>query len=327
MRTIFSGIKPTGHLTLGNYLGALGRFVELQHEATCVFSIVDLHAMTVDHSPERLRMLTRGAATIYLAAGLDPSVCVVVRQSAVGALHTELMYLLESTAYIGELQRMIQFKEKGRGRPRTRASLLTYPALMAADILLYGSTHVPVGDDQKQHVELTRDLAVRFNRLYGEVFVVPEMMDAAVAARVMDLQEPTKKMMKSTSDDSLGQIRLLDPPDVVRRKVQRAVTDSEGVVRVDRERKPGLTNLLEILAAATGSHSVEALAARYTSYGALKRDVADAVVAVLEPLQKSYADLAKDPAAVDAILAAGADRARELGAPYLAAAKEAIGVG
>ena len=327
MRTIFSGIKPTGHLTLGNYLGALGRFVDLQHEATCVFSIVDLHALTVDHSPERLRMLTREIATTYLAAGLDPSVCLVVRQSAVGALHTELMYLMESTAYIGELQRMIQYKEKGRGRPRTRASLLTYPALMAADILLYGTTHVPVGDDQKQHVELTRDLALRFNRQYGEVFVVPEMMDAAVAARVMDLQEPTKKMMKSTSDDSLGQVRLLDPADVVRRKVQRAVTDSEGVVRVDRERKPGLTNLLEILAAATGERSVEALAERYTSYGPLKRDVADAVIAVLEPLQKSYADLAKDPAGVDAILAAGAERARELGAPYVAAAKEAMGVG
>ncbi len=327
MRTIFSGIKPTGHLTLGNYLGALGRFVDLQHEALCVFSIVDLHAMTVEHSPERLRELTREAATIYLAAGLDPDVCVVVRQSAVGALHAELTYLMECTAYVGELQRMIQYKEKGRGRPKTRASLLTYPALMAADILLYGTTHVPVGEDQKQHVELTRDLAVRFNRTYGEVFVLPEMMDADVAARVMDLQEPTHKMMKSGSDDSLGQIRLLDPPDVVRRKVRRAVTDSDGVVRVDREGKPGLTNLLEILAAALGERSVEAVAARYDSYGQLKRDTADAVVAVLEPLQKSYADLAKDPGAVDAILAAGADRARDLGTPYLAAAKEAMGVG
>ncbi|MET9019800.1 tryptophan--tRNA ligase [Actinopolymorpha sp. NPDC004070] len=324
-RTIFSGIQPTGRLTLGNYLGALGRFVDLQHTARCVFCVVDLHALTVEHDPRRLRQLTRETATIYLAAGLDPAVCVLTRQSDLPA-HTELMYLLESTAYVGELNRMIQFKEKGRGRPRTRVSLYTYPVLMAADILLYGSTEVPVGEDQRQHVELARDLAIRFNREYGRTFVVPEMSPATVGARVMDLQNPTSKMSKDAPADSLGSIRLLDPPEVIVRKVSRAVTDASPDVGYDPENRPGVSNLLEILAGCTGEADPAALAGKYDGYAALKRDTADAVVGVLEPLQNRYAELAADPAYVDATLRLGAERARELAAPTLAAARRAIGL-
>ncbi|MBC6463303.1 tryptophan--tRNA ligase [Actinomadura sp. HBU206391] len=325
-RRIFSGIKPTGRLTLGNHLGALRRFVDLQHEVRCLFSVVDLHALTVDHDPARLRALTREAATLYLAAGLDPSVCVLFRQGDV-PLHAELSYLLECTAHVGELGRMIQYKEKGRDRPQTRVSLFTYPVLMAADILAYRATEVPVGDDQRQHVELARDLAARFNRTYGPVLVVPEMTPAPVAARVMDLQDPTRKMSKEGPDDALGAIRLLDPPDVVRRKVLRAVTDSGAHVRYDVQTQPGVANLLDILGGCTGENDLHALAERYSSYGSLKRDVADAVIALLTPLQKRYADLAANAGEVDAVLRRGAEQAIEIAAPTLTDAKRAMGLG
>jgi len=334
-RIIFTGIKPTGRLTLGNYFGALRRIAAAQQqEARCIYSVVDLHAMTVPHDPARLRALTREAVTLSLAAGLDPTKCVLFRQSDVPA-HTELSYLLECTAYMGELNRMIQFKEKGRGRPQTRVSLLTYPVLMAADILLYGTTEVPVGDDQRQHLELARDLAVRFNRTYGEVFVVPKMAAASVAARVMDLQDPERKMSKEDPDDAPGALRLLDPPEVVQRKVMRAVTDSATDVAYDPEQRAGVSNLLEILAAclaelqpsaASGRAGPADLAARYSSYGALKRDVADAVNAVLDPLRKRYDELAADPAYVDEVLRAGAERARESSEPVLRRVRDAMGL-
>jgi tryptophanyl-tRNA synthetase len=324
-RTIFSGIKPTGQLTLGNYFAALLRFVEVQHHAHCVFSVVDLHALTVEHDPGRLRRRTIEVATLFLAAGLDPDACVVVRQSDV-AEHAELAYLLESTAYVGELTRMIQYKEKGHGRPRTRVSLLTYPTLMAADILVYRTTEVPVGDDQRQHLELARTLATRFNRAYGEVFVVPELSEAGIAARIMDLQDPARKMSKDAPDDALGSVRLLDPPDVVRRKVMRAVTDTGREVRHDPGTKPGVANLLAILGACRGESDLDALAAGYPSYGDLKRDVADAVIALLEPLQRRYVGIAADPGEVANVLRLGAERAREMAAPTLAAAKQAIGL-
>jgi len=236
--------------------------------------------------------------------------------------HRELAYLLECTAYTGELGRMIQYKEKGRGVPSIRASLYTYPVLMAADILLYRPSAAPAGADQRQHVELTRDLAVRFNRAYGEVFTVPETTTPSAGARVMDLADPTRKMSKSA--DAAGSIFLLDPPEVVRRKVSRAVTDSETgptAVRADREAKPGVTNLLEILGACGGS------AEGVTTYGALKKAVTDAVVATLEPVQKRYADLSADPAHVTRVYAEGAARCREVTAPVLAAAEAAIGLG
>jgi tryptophanyl-tRNA synthetase len=236
--------------------------------------------------------------------------------------HRELAYLLECTAYTGELNRMIQFKEKGRGVPSTRVSLFTYPALMAADILLYRPSAVPVGDDQRQHVELTRDLAIRFNHTYGPVFVVPEVTVPRAGARVMDLQDPRAKMSKSAAVDA-GVIRLLDRPDVVRRKVARAVTDSDtgpDAVRSSRDDKPGVTNLLDILEACGGS------AAGITTYGALKAAATDAAVAVLEPLQKSYAELAADPAYVESVFTAGSERAREVSASVLADATAAMGL-
>ncbi|MBZ2195773.1 tryptophan--tRNA ligase [Occultella gossypii] len=315
-----SMLKPTGHLTLGNLLGALRPMAAAQRSpagSICYYGVADLHALTVDHDPARLRALTTEMARLLLAIGLDRSTLFI--QSHVPA-HAELSYLLECTAHIGELNRMIQFKEKGRNRPSTRVSLFTYPALMAADILLYRPTTVPVGDDQRQHVELTRDLALRFNRTYGEVFTVPEIVTAPAGARVMNLQDPGSKMGKS-DDDGGGIIHLLDPPDVVRRKVGRAVTDSDvgvGSVRPDRAAKPGVTNLLDILVACGGS------AEGITTYGGLKAAVTDAVVAELEPIRNRYADL--DPGEVSSVFASGAEVCRRATAPMLAAARTAMGL-
>jgi tryptophanyl-tRNA synthetase len=318
-------ITPTGRLTLGNHLGALHRFVSAQEEASspddCFFGLSDLHALTTPQDPAVLRAAVTEMSTLFLAAGLDPARVTLFRQSQVPA-HRELAYLLECTAYTGELNRMIQFKEKGRGVPSTRVSLYTYPALMAADILLYRPSVVPVGDDQRQHVELTRDLAIRFNHAYGPVFVVPEVRTPAAGARVMDLQDPTKKMSKSIENDA-GVIRLTDSPDVIRRKVARAVTDSDtgpDAVRSSRDDKPGVTNLLDILEACGGS------ADGITTYGALKSAVTDAVVATLAPLQKSYAELAADPGYVDSVFASGSERCREVTASVLADATAAMGL-
>ncbi|MEV4443614.1 tryptophan--tRNA ligase [Streptomyces sp. NPDC049577] len=326
---IFSGVKPTGHLTLGNYLGAVRQWVEVdQHRADALFCVVDLHALTVDHDPARVRRLSRQAATLFLAAGLDPALCTLFVQSHVDE-HTRLSYLLECTATDGEMRRMIQYKEKSARERATggsvRLSLLTYPALMAADILAYNADEVPVGDDQAQHVELTRDLAVRFNQRYGHTFTVPKAVLPAVAARVMDLQDPTSKMGKSHAETS-GIVYLLDEPDVVRKKVMRAVTDSGSEVAYDREAQPGVANLLEILAACTGDGTPAELAGGFSSYGALKKDTAEAVVEALRPLRERHAELAADPAAVDAVLRAGAERARELARPTVDAAYRAIGL-
>jgi tryptophanyl-tRNA synthetase len=319
--TAVSGITPSGHLTLGNYLGALRRFAERTDESGFYF-VADLHAMTTRHDPRRLASLTRETALLLLASGLpDESVFL---QSAVPA-HAQLAYLLECTAYVGELSRMVQYKEKGRGKPMTRGSLFTYPCLMAADILLYGAHRVPVGGDQDQHVELARDLAIRFNHTYGQTFVVPELHRATAAGRVRDLLTPTAKMSKSEPDGAGGVLRMLDSPDVVRCKVMRAVTDSDGEVRHDEATKPGVTNLLEILGACTGRPPAQA-AAHYTSYGDLKRDTAHAVVALLEPVQKRYAALAANPHRVDQLLQAGRDRAAAYAAPRLERAMQAVGL-
>ena len=278
--------------------------------------------MTTRHDPRRLATLTRETALLLLAAGLpDESVFI---QSAVPA-HAQLAYLLECTAYVGELSRMVQYKEKGRDKPKTRASLFTYPCLMASDILLYGAHRVPVGGDQDQHVELARDLAIRFNHTYGQTFVVPELQRATTAARVRDLLTPTAKMNKSDPDEAGGVLRILDSPDVLRRKVMRAVTDSDGQVRHDEVAKPGVKNLLEILGACTGTPPVE-VAARYTSYGDLKADTADAVVSLLEPVQSRYLELVADPGSVDKLLSVGRDRATASAQPQLDAAMRSIGL-
>ena len=320
---VLSGITPSGSLTLGNYLGALKRFVDGQEHQRGFFFVADLHALTTDHDPPQARLRTLETALLFFAAGLDPARSTVFIQSHVPA-HVELSYLLESTAYVGELGRMIQFKEKG-GRPRTRASLFTYPCLMAADILLYETTDVPVGADQGQHVELCRDLALRFNRRYGETFVVPELARLAVASRVADLADPTAKMSKSAPAAAVGVIRLLDSPDVVRRKINRAVTDSDGEVRYDPLTKSGVSNLLDIVASIGGGTPPD-IASQLSSYSALKALCVDQVVSALRPIQERYAELAVDPATVTSLLAAGAERARATAGQVLARAKTAIGL-
>ncbi|WP_405567795.1 tryptophan--tRNA ligase [Streptomyces phaeochromogenes] len=328
MKRVFSGVKPTGHLTLGNYLGAMRRWSAVdQQEADALFCIVDLHALTVDHDPGRVRRLSRQAATLLLAAGLDPKLCTVFAQSHVDE-HARLSYLLECVATDGEMRRMIQYKEKAAAeRARggsVRLSLLTYPVLMAADILAYGTDEVPVGDDQAQHVELARDLAVRFNQRYGHTFVVPRATLPKVATRVMNLQEPTSKMGKS-DDVGPGIVYLLDEPEVIRKKVMRAVTDSGRDVAYDREARPGVSNLLEILAAC-GSGNPEALAGVYESYGSLKKDTAEAVVELLRPVQQRHKELCTDPAYVEGVLREGAAKAREMARPRVDAAYRAIGL-
>ncbi|MFF3339764.1 tryptophan--tRNA ligase [Streptomyces flavidovirens] len=328
MTRIFSGVKPTGHLTLGNYLGAVRQWAETdQHRADALFCVVDLHALTVEHDPARVRRLSRQAATLLLAAGLDPALCTVFVQSHVDE-HARLSFVLECTATDGEMRRMIQYKEKSaRARAAgesVRLSLLTYPALMAADILAYGADEVPVGDDQTQHVELTRDLAVRFNQRYGHTFVVPKATNPQVAARVMDLQDPTSKMGKSHAATA-GIVYLLDEPEVVRKKIMRAVTDSGREVEYDREEKPGVANLLDVLAACEGGNPEE-LAGVYESYGALKKDTAEAVVELLRPVRERHAELAADPGYVDKVLREGAERARGMARPTVDAAYRAIGL-
>ncbi|MCW8122692.1 MULTISPECIES: tryptophan--tRNA ligase [Streptomyces violaceoruber group] len=328
MTRVFSGVKPTGHLTLGNYLGAMRQWAAVdQHRSDALFCVVDLHALTVDHDPARVRRLSRQAASLLLAAGLDPELCTVFVQSHVDE-HARLSYVLECVATDGEMRRMIQYKEKAaRERVRggsVRLSLLTYPVLMAADILAYGTDEVPVGEDQTQHVELARDLAVRFNQRYGHTFVVPRATSPAVAARVMNLQEPASKMGKS-DDTGPGIVYLLDEPDVVRKKVMRAVTDSGRDVVYDPEERAGLANLLEILAACTDGEPAE-LAGGYDSYGALKKDTAEAVVEMLRPVRERHMELSADPGYVDGVLREGAEKARAMARPTVDDAYRAIGL-
>jgi tryptophanyl-tRNA synthetase len=323
MTRVFSGIQPSGDMQLGNYLGALRRFADEQHRHESVFCIVDLHALTVPQDPEALRARTLETAAIYLASGIDPAVATLFVQSHVPA-HTGLAWLLECTVSFGELRRMTQFKEKSDGKDFVSAGLLTYPALMAADILLYDTDRVPVGDDQRQHLELTRDVAGRFNSRYGDVFVIPEAAIPKAAARVMDLQEPTRKMSKSAFSPQ-GTVGVLDPPKDIERKFKRAVTDAETEVRYDAERKPGVSNLLSILAAATDGDP-EVLAGKYSQYGPLKADAAAAVIELLRPVQERYTELVDDPGALASLLATGAERAAARATGTLARAQDALGL-
>ena len=317
-----SGITPSGPLTLGNHLGALRRF--RTHQDAGFYFVANLHALTTDHDPAQLRELTLSTAALFFAAGLDPDRATVFVQSDVPA-HVELSYLLESTAHVGELGRMIQFKEKGR-RPGTRASLFTYPCLMAADILLYDAQRVPVGGDQSQHVELARDLAQRFNADYGPTFTVPELVPDALSARVRDLAEPSRKMSKSAPPGAPGVIRLLDPPDVIRRKIRRAVTDGDGELRYDPQAKPGLANLAEITAAITGRTPEDVLAGA-GSYGEVKDACADAVITELEPIRRHHDALLADRRELRRRLELGADKAAAVAGPVLRRARAAMGVG
>lgn len=323
MTRVFSGIKPTGPVQLGNLLGALRHWVSDQDEAETIFCVVDLHALTVPQDPTELRSRTLELAQLLLAIGIDPDRSTLFVQSHVPE-HTELSWILECTAAFGELRRMTQFKDKSTDAEFVSAGLFTYPALMAADILLYDTDRVPVGDDQRQHLELARDLAIRFNHRYGDTFVVPEPSIPKVGARVMDLQHPTRKMSKS-DESPQGTILVLEDLASVAKKIKRAVTDTDTEVRFDMEAKPGVSNLLSILSACTGE-APEVIATRYSRYGDLKADCAEAVVETLRPIQDRYATYTADPTGTAAILARGAERARATATGVLARVRQNLGL-
>lgn len=325
MARVFSGIQPTGDMHLGNYLGAVRAWVASQDVDDALFCVVDLHAVTVRQDPATFAARTLDTAMLLLAAGLDPERCILFVQSQVPE-HAELAWLLNCVASFGELRRMTQFKDKSEGQEAVSVGLFDYPVLMAADILLYDTDRVPVGDDQRQHLELARNIAQRFNSAFGDTFVVPEPAIPAIGARVMDLQCPTAKMSKS-ADSPQGTVGLLDPPEAITKKFRSAVTDSDSVVRYDPEGQPGIANLLGILSAATGAPLRE-LEDQHASggYGAFKSAVADAVVELLRPIRERFHELAADPDGTRAILALGAQKARDQAIPVLARAKEAMGL-
>jgi tryptophanyl-tRNA synthetase len=320
---IFSGIQPTGAKHFGNYSGGFRQYAATQELGDAFFCIVDLHSITVDFDPADLRDRTLDLAALLFATGLDPDRSTVFVQSHVTA-HAEAAWLLSAVASYGQLGRMTQFKEKGERQEFVSAGLFTYPVLMAGDILLYQTTHVPIGDDQRQHLELSRDIAERFNARFGDTFTVPQGIYPEIGARIMDLQEPTKKM-STTGGTSQGTVLLLDPPEVVRKKVKSAVTDSGVEVRRGDD-KPGVTNLIDIMTVATGE-APGAIEERYDSggYGKFKTDVADAVVAMLEPIQSRYFELRGDPGELMRMLRVGADKAREASTPTLKAMYERMG--
>ena len=323
MARVLSCIQPTGEVHLGNYLGAIRRWVEDQTPES-YHGIVDLHALTVPRDPAELRARTLGLAQILLASGLDPASTTLFVQSHVPE-HAELAWIMECTASIGELERMTQFKDKSAKQTGfISGGLLMYPALMAADILLYDAEEVPVGDDQRQHLELTRDVAIRFNSRYGDTFVVPKATIARAGARIMDLQSPTNKMSKS-EDSPQGTVLALDDPKEIERKVKRAVTDTDNEVRYDPQTKPGVANLLQILAVCTGE-SPELLAGKYTQYGPLKADTASALVEYLRPFQTRYRELGADPGYVRKVLSEGADKAQAVASATLSRARTALGL-
>ncbi|WP_115994121.1 tryptophan--tRNA ligase [Cohnella lupini] len=320
---VLSGIQPSGKLTLGNYIGAMKNFVALQHEHDCFFMVVDLHAVTVPQEPAALREQSEAVAALFVAAGLDPAQASIYMQSHVPA-HAELGWLLTTMTYMGELERMTQFKDKSEGKEAVGAGLFVYPSLMAADILLYNSNLVPVGDDQKQHLELTRDLAGRFNYRYGDTFVIPEPFIPKVGARIMSLDDGTKKMSKSSPN--VGSfIALLDTPDEIRKKISRAKTDLGREIIFDVQNKPEVSNLMTIFAQCSGQ-TLEQVQAAYEGqgYGAFKKDLAEVVVQAIEPLQSKYEDI-RASGEIHKILRDGAERASAVAEVTLRSVKEAMG--
>jgi len=325
MKTIFSGIQPSGTITLGNYIGALSQFVELQDEYNCFFCIVDQHAITVPQDRMVLRNNIRSLAALYLAVGIDPQKATLFIQSEVPA-HAQGAWLMQCVSYIGELERMTQFKDKSTGKDAVSAALLTYPPLMAADILLYSTDIVPVGEDQKQHLELTRDLAERFNKKYNDILTIPEVRIPKVGARIMSLQDPTKKMSKSDTNNK-ATITLLDEPAQIIKKIKSAVTDSEGIVKFDRENKPGVSNLLSIYSILSGE-SIPSLEAKYEGkgYGDFKTDLANVVVDALKPIQEKYNEL-MNSTELDDILDEGAAKANKVAGKMIKKMENAMGLG
>ncbi|WP_066367774.1 tryptophan--tRNA ligase [Neobacillus fumarioli] len=325
MKTIFSGIQPSGTITLGNYIGAMKQFVELQDEYNCFFCIVDQHAITVPQDPVSLRQNIRSLAALYLAIGINPEKATLFIQSEVPA-HAQAGWIMQCIAYIGELERMTQFKDKSQGKEAVSASLLTYPPLMAADILLYHTDLVPVGEDQKQHMELTRDLAERFNKKYGEVFTIPDIRLPKAGARIMSLQEPTKKMSKSDPNKK-SVITPLDEPKQIEKKIKSAVTDSEGIVKFDVANKPGISNLLSIYSVLSNK-SIQELEEMYQGkgYGAFKSDLAEVVIHEFKPIQEKYYHL-MESSELDDILNRGAEKANQVASSTLKEMEHAMGLG
>lgn len=325
LKRVFSGVKPTGVITLGNYLGAIKRFVDIQDKADENFySVVDLHALTVAQNPKELYENTLNIAAVYLAVGLNPEKSTLFVQSHVPA-HAEAGWMLTCLSRMGELNRMTQFKDKGKGSDSAGVGLFTYPTLMAADILLYQTTSVPVGEDQKQHIELTRDLAERFNRDYGETFVIPEPVIAEVGARIMGLQSPEKKMSKSDDSDA-NYITLMDTPKQIEKKIKRAVTDSENAIYFDEEKKPGVSNLLTIQSVLTGE-SIENIVQSYEGlgYGALKRNLIEIMVDHLAPIQQRYQEIRQSDE-LSNVLCRGAEQAEAVAGETLRKMKDALGL-
>ena len=324
-KRIFSGIQPTGNLTLGNYIGALRNFNILQDEYDCLYSIVDLHALTVRQNPSELRKACMRTMALFLASGLDPEKNIIYFQSQVPA-HAELGWILNCFTYMGEMSRMTQFKDKSQKHAdNINCGLFTYPVLMAADILLYQTDLVPIGADQKQHLEIARDIAERFNGVYGDVFVVPDGYFPKVGARVMSLQEPTRKMSKSDPEDTY--IAILDKPEIIRKKLRRAVTDSENRVVFDPENKPGVANLMSIMSALTGK-GMDEITDEYSGlgYGKFKDAVADCVVAVLEPIQSEYERISADKAYLQQVMDSGRERASAIAHRTMLKVRKKLGI-
>lgn len=325
MKRIFSGVQPTGTVTLGNYIGAFRQFIDMQNEYDCIFCVVDQHAITVQQDPKELRDNIRSLAALYLAVGLDPDKVTLFIQSEVPA-HAQAGWIMQCISSIGELERMTQFKDKSAGKEAVSASLLTYPPLMAADILLYKTDIVPVGDDQKQHIELTRDLAERFNKRYKKVLKLPEIQLPKHGARIKSLQEPTRKMSKS-DENQKATIRLLDTPKQIEKKIKSAVTDSEGKVYYDVENKPGVSNLLAIEASLSGT-SIDQVVEKYqdSQYGEFKAGVAKVVIDHLAPIQERYHALIESTE-LDEILDKGAEKANRIAIATLREMENAMGLG
>jgi tryptophanyl-tRNA synthetase len=324
-KKIFSGVQPTGTVTLGNYIGAFKQFTDLQDEFECIFCIVDQHAITMPQDRLELRKNIKALAALYLAVGIDPEKVTLFIQSEVPA-HAQAGWMMQCVSTIGELERMTQYKDKSAKTASVSAGLLTYPPLMAADILLYQTDIVPVGDDQKQHIELTRDLAERFNKKYNDVLTIPEIRVPKNGARIMSLQDPSKKMSKSDANKK-AIVTLLDDLKTIEKKIKSAVTDSEGIVKYDPENKPGISNLLTIEAALTDA-SIDSLVAKYESvgYGDFKASVAEAVTNHLAPIQERYKELLESEE-LDRILDEGAEKANFLANKTLKKMENAMGLG
>ncbi|MBR0051017.1 MAG: tryptophan--tRNA ligase [Firmicutes bacterium] len=325
MKRVFSGVQPTGNLHIGNYLGALKQFVELQDDHECIYCVVDMHSITVPQDPKELKSHTLDIAALYMAVGIDPKKSIIFAQSTVPG-HAELNWILTCNSYTGELSRMTQYKQKSHGAESAPTGLFMYPVLMAADILLYDTDIVPVGNDQKQHIELTRDLAIRINNKYGETFVVPEGRFMKAGARVMALDDPTAKMSKSAPNE-MSRISLLDEPNKIKKAIMRSTTDSEGVIRFDIENKPGISNLLSIYSAFSGK-TIEQLEKDYegSGYGQFKKDLVEVAVDALTPIRERFNEIRNSQELLD-VMKNGAERANAIAEPVVKRAKERFGLG